>query len=114
MRSGSIGFQNLEMRSMKLLRLFWTFYQGFILFSTIITTWCIIQFWKYGFHIFAVLFWLKIATLGLTFYFINKYKSKEFAYYQNLGVSKRLLWTTTLIFDFALLLVLLILISNFK
>jgi len=65
-------------------------------------------FWKYGFSVFSGLFWLKIATLGLTYYFINSYKNKEYYYYQNLGISKALLWAVTLTVDFALFVFLII------
>jgi hypothetical protein len=69
---------------------------------------CIGLFWEYAMSIFATLFWLKLSTLGLTFYYIRSYKSKEFYYYQNLGVSKSLLWTSTLTFDFCLYIILMI------
>jgi len=75
---------------------------------------CLSAFWNYGFSIFAGIFWLKVATLGLTYYFINDYKRNEFYYYQNLGVSKGLLWTSILIFDFALFLFLIVEIYIFK
>jgi hypothetical protein len=76
--------------------------------SFLITATCLVLFWEYGFGIFSVLFWFKISTLALTFYFINNYKNKEYYYYQNLGVSKILLWSTTLSFDFALFIFLII------
>ena len=47
-------------------------------------------------------------SLGLTYYFINSYKNKEYYYYQNLGVSKSFLWAVTLTFDFALFIFLII------
>jgi len=67
-----------------------------------VTAFCINLFWKYGFSIFFSLFWLKAATLGLTYVYINSYKNKEYYYYQNLGVSRLLLWGTTLTFDFSM------------
>jgi hypothetical protein len=73
-----------------------------------------IPLWKFGIRVFAVIFWLKLMTLGLTVFFINDYKSKEYVYYQNLGISKKLLWIVTLIFDFALFLFLINLVSNFR
>ena len=79
-----------------------------MLLSFLITTACLALFWEYGFGIFSALFWFKISTLALTFYFINNYKNKEYYYYQNLGVSKILLWSTTLSFDFALFIFLII------
>ena len=70
--------------------------------------------WKYGFSAFFGLFWLKIVTLGLTYYFINNYKSKEYYYYQNLGLSKVFLWAVTLSFDFSLFIFLITQIHKFK
>jgi len=61
-----------------------------------------------------MLFWFKAVTLGLTYYFINEYKSKEYYYYQNLGVSKSLLWAATLIFDFALFIFLITQVNKFR
>jgi hypothetical protein len=82
--------------------------------SFLITATCLVLFWEYGFGVFSTLFWFKIGTLGLTFYFINNYKNKEYYYYQNLGVSKTLLWSTTLSFDFALFVFLIIQEYTFK
>ena len=96
------------MQPFKTIRLIGTFYRSFLFASIVITVCCLSLFWKYGFSIFEVLFWIKISTLGLTYYFINSYKSKEYYYYLNLGVSKVLLWTATLTFDFGLFLFLII------
>jgi len=102
------------MRPIKTIKLIWTFYKSFLLASSVITVCCLSLFLKYGFSIFGGLLWFKITTLGLIFYFINGYKSKEYYYYQNLGVSKFLLWATTLIFDFALFIFLIIQTYLFK
>ena len=75
---------------------------------------CISIFWKYGFSTFFALFWLKASTLALTYYYINSYKYKEYYYYQNLGISKTLLWAVTLIFDFTLFIFLIIETYKFK
>ncbi len=91
-----------------------TFYRSFLLFSLLVTVACLNLFWKNGTSILVVLFWFKITTLGLTYYFINSYKSKEYYYYFNLGVSKVMLWTATLCFDFALFLFLIIQIYQFR
>lgn len=104
----------IKMRSIKIIRLIWTFYKNFLPAALFITVCCLSLFWKYGFGIFTELFWFKIATLGLIFYFINGYKNKEYYYYQNLGVSKVLLWAATLIFDLALFIFLIFLINQFK
>jgi hypothetical protein len=73
------------------------------MFATLlITAIGLFYFFQDGFSIFSGILWLKIATNALTWYFINSSKAKEFFYYQNLGVSKRLLWSSTLSFDFSL------------
>lgn len=75
---------------------------------------CLILFLEYGYPIFVVLFWLKLATLALVFYFISIYKKKEFYYYHNLGLSKTVLWTATLGFDFLFFLLVLTQSIKFK
>lgn len=95
-------------RLFTIIRLTWTFYRNFLLLSAIITALCIRAFWIYGFASFFGIFWCKVLTLGLTYYFVNTYKKKEYYYYQNLGVAKTLLWVVTLSFDFILFLLLLI------
>lgn len=102
------------MRLFKAIAIIWTFYRSFILVSTLITTCCLYLFWENGLGIFAALFWVKMVTLAITFYFINAYKKKEYYYYQNLGISKVLLWTTTLIFDVALFIFLIIQVYKFR
>jgi hypothetical protein len=102
------------MKIFKTIGLIWAFYKNFLLLSTIITACCIMLFWEYGFSIFNMLFWFKLGTLAITYYFINDYKKKEYYYYQNLGVSKVLLWTTTLSFDFILSMFLIIQTYKFK
>jgi hypothetical protein len=102
------------MQPAKIIRLTWTFYRNFLLLSAIITAFCARAFWMYGFAGFFGIFWCKIATLGLTYYLINTRKKNEYYYYQNLGVGKRLLWSITLSFDFALFLLLLMLTYRLK
>jgi len=102
------------MRILKTIRLIWTFYRSFFLLSLLLTTCSLILFWEYGLGIFAELFWLKIVTLAITFYFINSNKNKEYYYYQNLGLSKGLIWATSVIFDFVLFIFLIILIYKLR
>jgi len=99
----------LTMRLLKIIRLILTFYRNFFLAAFVITSCCVEIFWKYGVDIFLEIFWFKLFTLALIFYFIKKFKTKEFYYYQNLGVSKAILWITTLTFDLVLFIFLLIL-----
>ncbi|MHC2993728.1 hypothetical protein OB13_19895 [Pontibacter sp. HJ8] len=97
------------MKLYKTVRLIGTFYRGFVLASVLTTICCIKLLWDYNFMIFGILFWFKVATLGLIFYFINSYKSKHYYYYQNLGLSRAMLWATTLGFDLFLFLFLIVL-----
>ncbi len=102
------------MKLIKTIRLIWTFYRSFLFASLTITGCSIILFKEYGMSIFVVLFWLKLTTLALTIYFINRYKSKEFYYYRNLGISKVLLWTATLTIDFFLFIFFILQTYKFK
>jgi type III secretory pathway component EscU len=79
-----------------------------------ITVACIWLFYKYGISSYSALFWLKIVTLGLIYYFVKKYKSKEIYYYQNLGISKTTLWVSTLAIDFCIFIGSLILTYHFR
>jgi hypothetical protein len=90
------------------IRLLLTFYKGFFFFSFLITLACAFLYWEYGPHILKVLFWLKTATLYLTFYFIRSYRQKEFYYYRNLGIRDAVLWGVTLGADAFLFIVFLI------
>lgn len=65
-----------------------------------ITVACILIFYEYGISSYAALFWFKIITLVLIYYFVKMYKFKEIYYYQNLGISKITLWASTLTIDF--------------
>lgn len=97
------------MQLFKTIRLVWTFYRNFIFLSSIITVICLRAFWLLGWASFFGIFWSKILTMALIYYFININKKKEYYYYQNLGISKTLLWTASLTFDFILFIFLLIL-----
>jgi hypothetical protein len=98
----------------KNIRLIALFYRSFCWVTLSFTVFCIVIFRKYRFHIFLLDFWFKVITLGLVFYFITLYRGKEFYYYQNLGISKRTLWISTLSFDFILYISLLIVIAIIK
>jgi hypothetical protein len=102
------------MRFQKFVRLVWTFYKSYIFSSITITLCSLFLFAEYGLDIFIALFWFKIATLGITFFFINSYKKNEYYYYQNFGVSKLMLWATSLSFDFILFVFLIIQIYKIK
>lgn len=95
-----------------MLRLILSFYRSFAFASATLTFACISIVYANGIYAFTVVFWFKMATLGLIFYFINNYKKHELYYYKNLGVSKWMLWIPTLTFDFILFIVSTILIHN--
>lgn len=94
---------------MRTLRLLFTFYTSYAIVSLLITCCCLIISFTYGIGTFTALFWFKIVTLGLIFYFINSYKRDEYYYYKNLGLHKRILWISTLSFDILLFILLFIL-----
>ncbi len=97
-----------------IVRLLLTFYRTCFIATFLITCCCVNIYRLYGVETFVFLFWFKIITLGLTCYFINIYKKKEFYYYQNLGISKLLLWITTLTFDLVIFVSLLILVHKLR
>jgi flagellar biosynthesis protein FlhB len=68
----------------------------------------------HGLKTFASLLWIKVITLALIYFFISSYKKKEFYYYQNLGVSKRFLWISSIALDIVLFVLLIILTLNIR
>jgi hypothetical protein len=104
----------LYQQLIKKAKIIFTFYRNFLLLSLLITACCLVLFWQYGLSILSTIFWFKMTTLALIYYFINSNKQKEYYYYQNLGISKRFLWSVTLIFDLSLLIFFIILIKQFK
>ena len=99
---------------MKKLRLILLFYRNFWFASSLITLVCLGLFWEFGLSIFSMLFWFKLATLFIIYRFISSYKAKEFYYYQNLGVSKSILWITTLSVDLIVYLILLVQVNRLR
>jgi hypothetical protein len=93
----------------KKIRVYLIFYRSFIFLSLSLNVVCLTLFHKYSFSIFTALFWFRMATIAITYYFINGNKKKEYYYYLNLGISKNQLWATVISFDFLLFLFLLIL-----
>lgn len=97
------------MKLTAVIRLLLTFYKNFFAFNLLISLACALLYWEYGLPIIKVICWFKIATQGLTWYFIRTYKQKEFYYYRNLGIRDSVLWSVTLGFDLGLYILLLIL-----
>ena len=98
----------INLKLLKIIKLILTFYRNYFIATTAITTCCIWIFHKNGISTFFPLFWFKIGTLGLIYYFVKSYKKREIYYYQNLGVSQIILWSSTLAFDLVLFIVSLI------
>ena len=90
------------------IRLIVTFYNSFIIPSSLISLLSAAIFRISGWSFFVVIFWFKLISMAFIITFINSYRKKEFFYYQNLGLSKLALWTVSLVFDFVLFLALLI------
>jgi hypothetical protein len=67
-----------------------------------------------GMPSFSSVFWFKIMTLGLVYYFVKHNKAKQLYYYLNAGVSPVVLWVSTLAFDFFLFIFLLVLVYQFR
>jgi len=98
----------------KKIRLLITFYKNYFIFSLLINVFCLRVFWLNDFSSFFAIFWGKIFTLAIAYYFIDLYKKQEYYYYQNLGISKTILWVATLAFDFVLFIFLLITIHHIR
>ncbi len=105
-------FQQVNLR--KTISLCSGFYRRFAFFSALIAFCGIILTWEYGPGIFVGVFWLKVITVGLSVYHINTNRAAWFYYYHNLGMTQKVLWITTLLFDFILYLVLVILVNHFR
>ena len=84
----------------KRINLFFTFYKSFCFASILISIVCAYFLVQYGASAYSVLFWFKIITSALIFFYIKEYKSKEFYFYKNLGISKKALWIFSFLFDF--------------
>jgi len=96
------------------LRSVFTFYKSFVLASSIITLSCLNIIFIGGLKVFVAAFWFKVLTLGIIYFFINKYKRKELYYFRNLGMSKKFLWASTLSIDTLLFILLIILTFSIK
>jgi len=93
---------------MRTLKLITRFYSGIFLVNFLITLSCVYSMRHFGddvHEIIGLLFWYKVISLALIFYFAVHYKKNEQYYYQSLGISKLQLGFTTSAFDFTLWLV---------
>jgi len=91
--------------NIRTLRSILSFYQSFAFVGFLLTAACMVTLYTTGIAMFTFLFWFKIGTLWLIYYFVDSYKRNEYYYYDNLGISKRKLWIPSLVFDFTLFLI---------
>lgn len=96
----------------KTARLLFSFYRSFVFASICIDTVCLVFFFKYGLSVFKILFWFKLSTMAMIFYFFKD--KKEFYYYFNQGLSRGLMWAVTLSFDFIVYIVSLIFLYKYR
>ncbi len=89
----------------KTIRLILTFYQSFAFASLVITMSCVSMMYAFGIDTFTMLFWFKLITFGLIFYYIQHLKKDDLYYYKNLGLTKRFLWGWALTIDVMLFLI---------
>jgi hypothetical protein len=80
-------------------RLLFTFYKSFAAASLAITLACGSILLAWGLSAFVAVFWFKVLTLLLMYFYIKAYKRNEFLYYQNLGISKHKIWISALVLD---------------
>lgn len=87
------------MKIIRNIRLLFTFYQYFIWLSVFINAASMYLLWRNGIGAYKALFWLKLVSLGVSFYVVNEFKKQELLYFYNFGFSKKSLWIITLAFD---------------
>jgi len=102
------------MNRMKKIKLYITFYKSFCFVSILISLLCAFFLFelKDKIPIYFSLFWFKIITSVLIFFYIREYKSKEFYFYKNLGISRKALWIFSFIVDFTIYYILIIIAYN--
>jgi hypothetical protein len=84
---------------MKNLHLLYSFYLSYALPAILLSICCAVVINLASMKLLPLVCWFKLITLVVFFYFINHYKQRELYYYHNLGLSKKQLWGTSLVFD---------------
>lgn len=102
------------MRFLKLISLCFNFYKNYALASFLITAALLFLFWEYGFSIFMEIIWGKIFSLLIIAYFIDGSRKKEYYFYYNAGISKKLIWYPLLAADIAAFLALILISNKFR
>ena len=90
---------------MRTFRAILSFYSSFAFVGFVLTAACLGTLYTTGLAMFTLLFWLKVGTMWIIYYFVDHNKRKEYYYFDNLGISKSTLWIPALAFDFLLFIV---------
>ncbi|SCD18896.1 putative membrane protein [Proteiniphilum saccharofermentans] len=98
----------------KKLCILFTFYRYYIWVSLLVNLICAFFLWKNGIGMYPMLFWFKIFTMGASFYLINDYRKQIYFYFHNFGLSKKVLWIFSLLFDLLLFFAMMILAYNLR
>lgn len=91
-------------------RLRWlaAFYRPMLLLWCCVAVPAVVLSYRHGWPVFTGLFWLKIISGGLGYFFVNQQYRFQYYYYHNLGLSKRWLWAMGFSIDFLAYLLLII------
>lgn len=100
------------MQLLKRLRLLSTFYQSFFAATFLMSLVCAYLFYYYGVHFLKILILFKVFTTLIVAGYINNYKHLNFLYFLNLGLSKSFLWISTMLVEFILFTILLLLTTH--
>lgn len=84
---------------MRYLKLCFTFYRSFGVALLVVTLICAYFFFRDGMSIYFPLFWFKIGSMVLVYFYMKEYKKEELYYYKNLGVGERSLWVFSFVLD---------------
>lgn len=96
------------------LKLIAGFYGNFFFASLLISLICAYLLVEIGLSALFYLFWFRVVTLGLIVYYIRDYKKRDFYFYNNLGISRRTLWSATMLCEALLFILLIILALNIR
>lgn len=89
-----------------------TFYKTILPSSVIISGVSLFVAERTDFNLFMMAFWAKIIITALVCLAVSEYKRQEFYYYQNLGISRKMLWTIIGSLDIFIFLLLAFLVYN--
>lgn len=104
----------ISIRQQRNLRLLWTFYRNHFWADMLLSAIGLWTLHNWGLVAFEAVFWFKIISYGIIYYFVNSLRKNEYYYYSNLGFRKSTLWAITLSVDFVLYITLIILTYQFR